>query len=68
MKLLSIEVLVNHMPKENKKLKKVLKQIQHLTELMATKAHGKTSDDLKILQQLQELYKQRNELQNVSDR
>jgi hypothetical protein len=56
------------MPKENKKLKGVQKKIQHLTEVMTTKAHGKTSDDLKLLQQLQELYKQRNELQNVSDR
>lgn len=56
------------MTKENKKLKKVQKQIQHLTELMTTKAHGKTSDDLKLLQQLQELYKQRNELMNVSNR
>jgi hypothetical protein len=48
----------------SKELDNVNKKILRLKEIMNTKAHGKTSDNLKILQQLSELYKQRTALMN----
>lgn len=46
----------------SKELEKVERKIAHLEGITKAKSHGKTSDQLKILQQLSELYKRRNEL------
>jgi hypothetical protein len=46
-------------------LENVELKIRRLKEIMNTKAHGKTSDDLKLLQQLSELYKQRTRLRGI---
>lgn len=48
--------------KRDKELKGVEKKIAHLEQVMNDKKHGKTSDDLKLVQQLSELYKKRTTL------
>jgi hypothetical protein len=53
--------------KQEKKLESVNAKIYRLKEIMNAKAHGKTSDNLKILQQLQELYKERNTLKKFME-
>jgi hypothetical protein len=47
---------------KDRELKNVERKILRLKEVLNTKAHGKTSDDLKILQQLSELYQERKRL------
>lgn len=48
----------------SKELANVERQIERLEKITKSKAHGKTSDDLKILQQLSELYRKRSQLKN----
>lgn len=60
--------VVQHYRKEfemSKELKNVEKKIAHLEAITKSKNHGKTSDQLKILQQLSELYQKRNALTRV---
>lgn len=47
-----------------KALQDVERKIAHLEEITKSKRHGKDSNDLKILQQLSDLYKRRAALSN----